>query len=250
MEDIVASLSPIVLERLGDGWFYLFYGVLLLVLLTSAIAKLEVGRAFGTRQRKESLQLARFDDALARPGLLDEATKNTVLDARNTLLFKSATGIYAERRMRTALCVLHGQLSGEITWRHIARAINFIRLDNATALLRPLSVRDSLYYYANWCAFLFVFLVGFVEFFFGLFGVVRQLNGALFMFLQGMMFLVFAMLPLWECRPYYSARLISNSIVKRAPSVTDPANRNGQPSSPQEVCSGEEIAVVGVKAGL
>lgn len=248
MEDITTSLLPILLERLDGDWLYLLYGVLLLVPLIHAMAKLEVGRVFGMRHRKERQKLARFEDALARPELLDDATSHTLQDARNALLFKSATGIYAESRQRTALLALHAQLAGEVPWRHLARAVDFIRFDAATADLRPLRTRDAAYYYANWGELWFLFIMGFSGFFIGAFGVYWGWQGASSLLLWGAFFLLSMILPVRECRPYYSARLIKKTLAKHVASAQEITNTETQSCPPQQVVAGGDVAVIGVTA--
>lgn len=248
MEDITTSLLPILLERLDGDWLYLLYGVLLLVPLIHAMAKLEVGRVFGMRHRKERQKLARFEEALARPELLDDATSHTLQDARNALLFKSATGIYAESQQRTALLALHAQLAGEVPWRHLARAVDFIRFDTATADLRPLRSRDAVYYYANWGAFLVMFLLGLIEIFLGVISLLSLSSSTALPFFMGVIFVASAILPLWECRPYYSARLIKNTLAKHGSPAQGITNTERQSCSPQQVVAGGEVAVIGVTA--
>lgn len=72
------------------------------------------------RREKRKMELLESYVSLSAEGI-DECVREEIKDQRDTLYFKAATGIYAEKRLRNALTTLHKTTN--ITWKqiHLAR---------------------------------------------------------------------------------------------------------------------------------
>lgn len=90
---------------------------------------------------RKSVRQASMEKYLQEPERGDPVCLKVLREIRDTDMFRTATGIYAEKRRREALVVLHDDLSGIVTWRMIRRADPFLELDeNDKFQVRPFTL--------------------------------------------------------------------------------------------------------------
>jgi hypothetical protein len=76
------------------------------------------------RKRNQAIIKDYFDKEVPK----DAVTEKVILDARETRYFKSIVGIYAEEKFRHALIKFHDDLSPDVSWRSIRKAMRYLRL--------------------------------------------------------------------------------------------------------------------------
>jgi hypothetical protein len=88
--------------------------------------------------RKERQRFEHLDLYVTKPELADEESVKVLRDLRDAHYFKIATGIYAEKNLRSALIKLHDQTSHEVNWALIRRAFPYIQANGQ----KQVKVRD------------------------------------------------------------------------------------------------------------
>lgn len=101
-------------------------------------------------ERKEKKRSEQLDLYVSKPELADADSITVLSDLRDAHYFKVATGIYAEKKLRSALITLHNQTSHHISWQQIKRAFQYIEIgENNTLEIRELTTIEVLGYWYN-----------------------------------------------------------------------------------------------------
>ena len=78
---------------------------------------------------RDKRKIERIDNYFSKSEHAEKTLLTTMHDIRNSLYFKAATGITAEKKFREILIKLHSDTSHKITWKKIQRAIPFIEIN-------------------------------------------------------------------------------------------------------------------------
>lgn len=101
-------------------------------------------------ERKEKRRSEQLDLYVSKPELADADSIKVLSDLRDAHYFKVATGIYAEKKLRSVLITLHNQTSHHISWQQIKRAFQYIEIgENNTLEIRELTTIEVLGYWYN-----------------------------------------------------------------------------------------------------
>jgi len=105
---------------------------------------------FNVLERKERRRFEHLDLYVTKPELADEESVKVLRDLRDAHYFKIATGIYAEKRLRSALIALHNRTSHLVNWGQIRRAYPYINAnDSGMVTIRELTGFERVSYWYN-----------------------------------------------------------------------------------------------------
>jgi hypothetical protein len=196
----VGTISPL-------GWVIFMAFLFWLFMNKNAIHLFDLIKQKGDRRLKQ------LDSYLLTPDFCDKNTANAILDIRNALYFKSATGIYAESRTRDAYIRLHEATSHLITWKHIRRAQLYLEVDaNGKTTVKEMDLLDRISYRYN--QFLGYIILAISIFLIGLAILPgsRTLTSFLFDFGSGVAAALFSAFIFSQNWPAYAAKKISKEI--------------------------------------
>jgi hypothetical protein len=86
---------------------------------------------FAAIERRKRRRLEHIESYVANSSMADIDSVTVFRDIRDAYYFKHATGIYAEKRLRSSLIELHEQLSPSLGWAHIQRAFSYLEIYSA-----------------------------------------------------------------------------------------------------------------------
>lgn len=141
---------PSLINAIGSLFSTPWGGGLLLAIFLWIILNQNSSRVFAWVAGKKQKRLEALNSYLADSGSADLDALQAVKDQRDSYYFKVATGIYAEGTYRTALIKLHHASSHTLTWTHIRRAQEYLRVSSAGEVsVHPLSKFDWFAYWYN-----------------------------------------------------------------------------------------------------
>lgn len=188
------------------------YAIAILIALWFFLNKnfLHVIQLFGKRDKK---RIEELDNFISRSKNTEKTLLLTIHDIRNSLYFKIATGINAEKKYRELLINLHNHTSHKITWKIIQRASPFIDINqNNEISIRPFSKFEIFTMWYNILAGTFLILASI--FFFGasFLAVKTALSFAAIYLTMAILFLITAAIAFAQNWPEEAARKIESEL--------------------------------------
>lgn len=100
-------------------------------------------------ERREEKKLEKINKYLSNDSNIDEMCAEIVREQRDTIIFKSVTGIYVEKVFRCALIDLYKKMPYDVTWRMIRKSLSrFILIDdkfnNKVVSVKPVTNMEKL----------------------------------------------------------------------------------------------------------
>lgn len=153
--DAIRALSSVVEAALSQ--LATPFGVIaLLLFILWLLVNFDYSRMFVVLEHKQRRRLEQINEYVSLPDLNDSTTIKAVSDQRDTHYFTVATGIYAEGHTRNALVEMHQAISHLVTWTHIRRAFEYIKVAaDQTITIRDLTKFEQFgYRYNQFVAFI------------------------------------------------------------------------------------------------
>lgn len=185
----------------------------LIVVLLWILVNKDFSHILGMLERKEKRRLEYLDAYVGKPELGDLEAVEVLKDLRDAHYFKLATGIYAEKKSRSALVKLYSRTSHRISWREIGKAFTYIEFDtfeNSTIRI-PTAIDNIGYWYNQFVGFVCLLAASgfllFIQF------SSSKTIGTLALGFIGVFFLVFvAVFSFIQNEPLHSAKRIQKEI--------------------------------------
>lgn len=95
-------------------------------------------------ERREDKKQEKIDRYLSNNSNIDEMCAEIVREQRDTIIFKSVTGIYAEKDFRCALIDLHKNMPYDVTWKMIRKSLSRFMLENKKIIVKPITNMEKL----------------------------------------------------------------------------------------------------------
>ena len=146
------------------------YGWIVLVgMVAWFLINKDLSNIFGLFERGEKLRLEKLEAYVSNESSADSDALKVIKDLRDAHYFKVATGIYAEKRLRSSLIKLHEDTSYSINWTHIKRALPFITTEkDLNSSIRDMKPMEKIGHYYNLfvgCLFLLLSAASILVFF-------------------------------------------------------------------------------------
>lgn len=147
--EAIQQVPPLVdalanLLQTPSGW------VVLAAFFLWLLVNKDFSHLFDFMERKERRRFEHLDLYVTKPELADEESVKVLRDLRDAHYFKIATGIYAEKNLRSALIALHNRTSHLVGWSSIRRAFPYIQANNRREVkIRELTGFEKFGYWYN-----------------------------------------------------------------------------------------------------
>lgn len=114
------------------------------------IVNKDFSHIFDILERKEKRKFEHLDLYVTKPELADSESVKVLSDLRDAHFFNIATGIYAEKKLRSALINLHNCTSHHISWGQIRRAFPYLEVsEDKTIVIRRQTNFEKIGYWYN-----------------------------------------------------------------------------------------------------
>lgn len=102
-------------------------------------------------ERREDKKQEKIDRYLSNNSDMDEMCAEIVREQRDAIIFKNATGIYAEKVFRCALIDLRKKMPYDVTWRMIRKSLSRFSLnDEKKIIVKPITKIETVAMYYNY----------------------------------------------------------------------------------------------------
>jgi energy-converting hydrogenase Eha subunit C len=143
----IPSLQEAFKQVMSDPVNFIIFIVIFLFLILNNIVKNNFLLTYW--ERREDKKQEKIDRYLSNNSDIDEMCAEIVREQRDAIIFKSVTGIYAEKVFRCALIDLRKKMPYDVTWRMIRKSLSrFILIDdefnNKVVSVKPVTKMEKL----------------------------------------------------------------------------------------------------------
>lgn len=143
----IPSLQEAFKHVMSDSVNFIIFLIMLLFLILNYVVKNNFLLTY--LERREDKKQEKIDKYLSNNSDIDEKCAEIVREQRDTIIFKSVTGIYAEKVFRCALIDLYNKMPYDVTWRMIRKSLSrFILIDdkfnNKVVSVKPVTKMEKI----------------------------------------------------------------------------------------------------------
>ncbi|WP_146145229.1 hypothetical protein [Photobacterium kishitanii] len=145
----IPSLQEALKPVMSDPVNFIIFIVIFLFLILNYIVKNNFLLTYW--ERREDKKQEKIDRYLSNNSDIDEMCAEIVREQRDAIIFKSVTGIYAEKVFRCALIDLRKKMPYDVTWRMIRKSLSRFSLnDDKKIIVKPITKIETVTMYYNY----------------------------------------------------------------------------------------------------